>query len=97
MHNKFFSKANSSLFISMKKAIATTYKASYFIMLSILFSAVVNGQAANEKVQMAEGMRSSGKIYVVVAVLLTVLAGLILYLVRLDKKISRLENKTDHS
>ena len=96
MHSKFLSRANSPLFISMKKVIAKC-KASYFILLSILFSAVANGQAANEKVQMAEGMRSSGKIYVVVAVLLTVLAGLILYLVRLDKKISRLENKTDHS
>jgi hypothetical protein len=39
-------------------------------------------------------LRSSGKIYVVVAVLLTVLAGLILYVIRLDKKISRLEQQS---
>ena len=36
-------------------------------------------------------MRSNGRSYVVVAVMLTILAGLILYLVRLDRKISRLE------
>jgi preprotein translocase subunit Sss1 len=36
-------------------------------------------------------MRSNGKIYVVVAVVLTILFGLIGYLIRLDKKISKLE------
>lgn len=52
--------------------------------------------AQDDEVQMADGLRSSGKIYVVVAVLLTVFVGLILYLIRLDRKISRLEKeKTD--
>lgn len=37
------------------------------------------------------GMRANEKVYVVAAVLSTVLAGLIVYLVRLDKKITRLE------
>ncbi len=36
-------------------------------------------------------MRSEGKIYVVVAVLLTILAGLILYVATLDRKITKLE------
>jgi hypothetical protein len=36
-------------------------------------------------------MRSSGRIYVVVAVVLTILIGLILYVVRLDRKITKLE------
>jgi hypothetical protein len=38
-------------------------------------------------------MRSSGRSYVVVAVMLTILAGLVLYLVRLDRKISKLEKE----
>lgn len=42
---------------------------------------------------MAELMRSDGRIYVVIAVLLTILAGLIFYLIRLDKRISRLEKE----
>jgi ABC-type amino acid transport system permease subunit len=41
--------------------------------------------------QMADVMKENGKIYVVIAVMLTILAGLVLYLVRLDKKISKLE------
>ncbi len=36
-------------------------------------------------------MRRDGRIYVVIAVMLTILLGLILYIVRLDRKISRLE------
>ncbi|MCV9388469.1 CcmD family protein [Reichenbachiella ulvae] len=45
----------------------------------------------NESVEMADTMRQSGKIYVVVAVVITIFAGLVFYLVRLDKKVSRLE------
>lgn len=36
-------------------------------------------------------MRSEGKIYVVMVVVITILAGLILYVSRLDRKLSRLE------
>ena len=36
-----------------------------------------------------------GKIYVVVAVVLTIFAGIILYLVRLDRKMTRLEKEFD--
>ena len=62
-------------------------------ILLLLASVIVNAQTDSGKVQMATGLRSSGKIYVVVAVLLTVLTGLFLYLIRLDKKIARLENQ----
>jgi hypothetical protein len=50
----------------------------------------------SDTVEMADKMRSSGKIYVVIAVILTILAGLILYLVRLDRKITRLEQSGKH-
>jgi protein-S-isoprenylcysteine O-methyltransferase Ste14 len=43
--------------------------------------------------QMADGMRSNGKIYVVVTVLLIILAGLIFYVIQLDRRITRVENK----
>lgn len=36
-------------------------------------------------------MRSNGRIYVVIVVILVILAGLILYLVRLDRKIAKFE------
>jgi hypothetical protein len=44
-----------------------------------------------QDVNMADIMKENGKIYVVIAVMLTILAGLVLYLVRLDRKISKLE------
>lgn len=43
---------------------------------------------------MADEMRSNGKIYVVVAVLVTIFIGIVLYLVRLDRKLMRLEKET---
>jgi CcmD family protein len=43
--------------------------------------------------EMADTMRSEGKIYVVVAILLIIFVGLIGYLVLLDRKVSRIEKK----
>jgi hypothetical protein len=40
--------------------------------------------------EMADAMRSNGKIYVVIAVILTILAGLLFYVARLDRKISKM-------
>ncbi len=44
-------------------------------------------------VEMADLMRSQGKIFVVIAILLLIFFGLILYLIRLDKKIQKLEKE----
>jgi len=44
--------------------------------------------------KMADVMRSNGRIYVVVAVVLTILIGLILYVFRLDRKMTKLEKET---
>ncbi|QNP54012.1 CcmD family protein [Hymenobacter qilianensis] len=43
--------------------------------------------------EMADALRQSGKIYVVVAVILIVVIGLIGYLISLDRKVSRLEKE----
>lgn len=48
----------------------------------------------SDKVEMADGLRAEGKIYVVVLVLATIFAGIIWLLVRMDRKITRLENET---
>lgn len=60
------------------------------IVVSLLLLFSIPG-IAQEKIEMADTMRSNGRIYVVVAVVVTILLGLILYLVRLDRKMSRLE------
>jgi uncharacterized transporter YbjL len=46
---------------------------------------------AQEEIKMADKMRADGKIWVVVAVIITVFIGIITYLVLLDRKISRIE------
>ncbi|MGB4844581.1 MAG: CcmD family protein [Ferruginibacter sp.] len=51
--------------------------------------------AQNDKPEMADMMRSNGKIYVVVAVCLTILIGLFIYVFLVDRKISRLEKNKD--
>ena len=51
-------------------------------------------QASNE-VEMADLMRSNGKIYVVVAVALIVMIGLIIYVISVDRKVSRIEKKVN--
>jgi CcmD family protein len=64
-------------------------------LISTLFLLLINffAFAQNENVEMADTFRSNGKIYVVVAVILAIFAGIIIYLIRLDKKISRLEKE----
>ena len=50
---------------------------------------------AQDKVEMADRMRSNGKIYVVVAVCITILVGLFIYVFALDRKMTRLEKNKD--
>jgi hypothetical protein len=61
-----------------------------FMLLVLLLSSVTG---FSQKVEMADTMRSNGRIYVVVAVVVTILAGLILYVARLDRKITKLEKE----
>jgi Tfp pilus assembly protein PilO len=65
------------------------------ISLSLLLLSAVSGFA--QEVEMADTMRSEGKIYVVVAILTVILVGLIGYLIILDRKVSRLEKKLDEN
>jgi CcmD family protein len=67
---------------------------SSLIILPALLPGLIGraqGVADSDKVEMADTLRSNGKIYIVVAVVVTILLGLILYVIRLDRKISRME------
>ncbi|NML66184.1 CcmD family protein [Hymenobacter sp. RP-2-7] len=46
-----------------------------------------------DRPEMADALRQSGKIYVVVLVVVIIVSGLLFYLVRLDRKVSRLEKE----
>ena len=86
IHPKHRDENKNQLYTEMKK-----------IFTSFLFSMMMIFVCAQDSVasetEMADLMRDNGKIYVVIAVMLTILFGLILYLVRLDKKIGRLEKE----
>ena len=49
----------------------------------------------NTRVEMADQLRANGKIYVVVAVLTTILAGMIFYTIILDRRVTKLERQSE--
>ncbi len=57
-----------------------------FLLTAIITTAQTSPDSAMEK---------NGKIYVVMAVCLTILVGLVIYLVMIDRKVSALEKKKD--
>jgi hypothetical protein len=57
------------------------------IIALCILSLVANAQESTDV------MRSNGKIYVVVAVVVTIVVGLFLYLLNLDRKIGKIEKK----
>jgi CcmD family protein len=59
----------------------------------VFFGSFLISQIATAQPEMADTMRSEGKIYVVVAILLIIFAGLVIYLVMLDRKVTRIEKK----
>lgn len=61
--------------------------------LSTLLFILLSAGYASAETEMADTMRSNGKIYVVVVVLATIFAGIFAYLVYLDRKISKLEKE----
>jgi uncharacterized membrane protein len=66
--------------------------------LFIIFSMAAYCQtteAPASQVEMADKFREEGKIYVVVAVVLIVLIGLLIYVIALDKKISKIEKEVN--
>jgi len=61
-------------------------------LLLTLFTVLISVAVQAQPVEMADTMRSEGKIYVVVGIVLIVLAGLIAYLFMLDRRVKKLEN-----
>jgi predicted small secreted protein len=62
---------------------------------SLSLSAQETYQGAEQtKVEMADQFRAQGKIYVVIAVVSTVLAGLLIYAFSIDRRLSKLEKET---
>ncbi len=65
---------------------------SFLLVLAFLFNSLISFSQEKQS-GIGEVMRSNGRIYVVLGVMLIILLGIILYLVRLEKKINRLEKE----
>ena len=65
------------------------------LFLLLLISLFSTQQLVAQTVNENNVMVSEGKIYVVLAVCVTIFAGIVIYLIRLDRKISALEKKND--
>jgi hypothetical protein len=60
-------------------------------LLTLLSAISLSVLAQTSSVEMADGLRSSGMIYVVVSVMSVILAGVLFFLFSIDKKLSKLE------
>lgn len=63
------------------------------IICSLLFAITQYAQDTTGVKEIGTGLRADGKIYVVLAVAVTILLGLFAYLFSLDRKISRMEKQ----
>ncbi len=63
-----------------------------FLLCGLLMNSLLFAQ---DKVEMADQMRSNGKIYVVVTVCLIILVGLFIYVMMLDRKMTKMEKNND--
>lgn len=72
---------------------------SFCLTLALLLvSVLANAQQQNtEKGPINEFFRSNDKIYVIVGVLVIIFLGIVLFLINLDKKIGKLEDKERHN
>ena len=61
---------------------------TFLWMITSLFASAAN---SSDGIEMADTMRSEGKIYVVVTVMAIVFSGIAIYLFMLDRKVSKLE------
>ena len=64
------------------------------MLAMLLVSNVLTTSAQDQSVQMADTLRQDGKIYVVVACIFVIVGGLVLFLIRIDGKLSRLEKES---
>jgi CcmD family protein len=72
------------------------YLIVFFLLLTLQVSAqekiaINESDYQNSRVEMADVMRSEGKIYVLVGIIVIVFAGIVGYIMHTDRKVARLE------
>ncbi len=67
---------------------------NFILTLALILSFALNLLAQNSNgVEMADSLRSSGKIYVVVLVISVVFIGLVIYLFSIDNRLKKIEKQ----
>ncbi|MFN5628489.1 MAG: CcmD family protein [Bacteroidota bacterium] len=74
----------------MVKKIITAPSIKFLVLAFLFLQNFVVAQENNTTVEMADVMRSNGKIYVVVGVILIIFFGIVTYLLFLNKNINKL-------
>jgi CcmD family protein len=64
-----------------------------FIPFLLIVLSTTKTFAQDSQPEMADIMRSNGKIYVVVATIVVIFIGIVLYLISIDRRISKLEKE----
>lgn len=68
-------------------------KKTISLITLLLMALNLFAQDTTNEIEMADKLYADGRIYVVVAVVATIFAGIIVYLINLDNKISKLEKQ----
>ena len=79
----------------MKNNLLARLLGAFGLLQIFLFSATTALAQApgTDAPEMADALRQNGKIYVVVAAVVIIVAGLLAYLISLDRKVSKLEKE----
>ena len=64
-----------------------------FLLAPLLLGYVSAFAQQNQPVEMADVMRSSGKIYVVIATIVIIFVGLAIYLFSIDRRLKKIEKE----
>jgi len=68
-------------------------KVSLFLLTLLLISGNLFAQVVDNGVPMADKLREDGKIWVVVAVIAVIFAGIAINMLRIDSKVSKIEKE----
>lgn len=59
----------------------------------LLLSCITLSAQSPQSVEMADALRSSGKIYVVIAIIIIIFVGIAIYLFSIDRRLKKIENE----
>ena len=71
----------------------TKIKNRMLLLFTIIMSVSSFAQTNTDKIEMADPLFQFGKIYVVVGVIAIIFIGIIIYLISIDRKVSKLEKE----